>query len=81
MKEKSEAFELFKNFKMLVEKESGYSLKALRTDRGGEFTSKLFDDFCEAHGIRRFLTVPRSPQHNGVVERKIEPSLIWFVAC
>ena len=54
---------------MLVE-ESGYSLKALRTDRGGEFTSKLFDDFCEAHGIRRFLTVPRSPQQNGVVERK-----------
>ena len=45
---------------MLVEKESGYSLKALRTDRGGEFTSKLFDDFCEAHGIQRFLTVPRS---------------------
>ena len=61
LKEKSEAFELFKNFKILVEKESEYSLKALRTDRGGEFTSKLFDDFCEAHGIQRFLTVPRSP--------------------
>ena len=58
---------MFKNFKMLVEKESGYSLKALSTDCGGEFTSKLFDDFCEAHGIRRFLTIPRSPQQNGVV--------------
>jgi transposase InsO family protein len=42
----------------------------LRSDRGGEFTSNEFKEFCEANGIHRPLTVPRSPQQNGVVEKK-----------
>ena len=42
----------------------------MRIDRGGEFTSKEFQEFCETNGIRRFLTVPRSPQQNGVAEKK-----------
>lgn len=70
LKNKSEAFETFQKFKSLVEKESGYQIKALRTDRGGEFTSNEFQTFCEVHGIRRPMTVPRTPQQNGVVERK-----------
>lgn len=61
---------MFKKFKALVENESGYKIKAMRTDRGGEFTSNQFNNFCESHGIRRTLTVPRSPQQNGIVERK-----------
>ena len=70
MKQKSEVFEAFKTFKAAVENESGRKIKALRSDRGGEFTSKEFQDFCARSGIRRFLTVPRSPQQNGVAERK-----------
>ncbi|KAJ4709756.1 Retrovirus-related Pol polyprotein from transposon TNT 1-94 [Melia azedarach] len=70
LKQKSEVFGAFKKFKAAVEKESGRQIKAIRTDRGGEFTSKEFQEFCEANGIRRFLTVPRSPQQNGVAERK-----------
>ena len=70
LKQKSEVFEVFKKFKTAVEKESGYQIKAMRSDRGGEFTSKEFREFCEANGIRRPLTVPRSPQQNGVAERK-----------
>ena len=42
----------------------------MRSYRGGEFTSKEFLEFCEANGIRRPFTVPRSPQQNGVTERK-----------
>ena len=53
-----------------MENESGYPIKALRSDRGGEFTSKQFSDFYESHGIRCPLTVSRSPQQNGVAERK-----------
>ena len=70
LKEKSEVFENFKKFKALVEKESGLPIKAMRSDRGGEFTSNEFNKYCEDHGIRRPLTVPRSPQQNGVAERK-----------
>jgi hypothetical protein len=69
-KEKSEVFEKFKKFKAHVEKESGLVIKAIRSDRGGEFTSNEFLKYCEDNGIRRQLTVPRSPQQNGVAERK-----------
>ena len=42
----------------------------MMNDRGGEFTSKEFRELCEENGIRRPMTVPRSPQQNGMVERK-----------
>jgi hypothetical protein len=35
LKEKSAAFVVFKNFKDLVENESGYKIKTLRSDKGG----------------------------------------------
>ncbi|GJZ46102.1 ribonuclease H-like domain, reverse transcriptase, RNA-dependent DNA polymerase [Tanacetum coccineum] len=42
----------------------------LRTDRGGEFTSNEFTQYCKVNGIARQLTAPYSPQQNGVVERR-----------
>ncbi|GKA03704.1 ribonuclease H-like domain, reverse transcriptase, RNA-dependent DNA polymerase [Tanacetum coccineum] len=42
----------------------------LRTDRGGEFTSNEFTQYCKENGIARQLTAPYSPQQNGVVERR-----------
>jgi hypothetical protein len=44
-------------------------LKCLRSDNGGEYYSKEFDDYCSYHGIRREKTVPQTPQENGVSER------------
>ncbi|KAI3721795.1 hypothetical protein L2E82_32813 [Cichorium intybus] len=70
LKYKSESFEYFRKFKALVEKQSGKALKVLRTDRGGEFTSKEFDAFCDEQGIKRQLTAPYTPEQNGVAERK-----------
>ena len=62
MQEKSQAFEVFKNFKVLIEKESGHSIKVLRTDRGGEYNSYEFANFCEMHGIKRQVTAAYTPQ-------------------
>ncbi|KAJ7980886.1 Retrovirus-related Pol polyprotein from transposon TNT 1-94 [Quillaja saponaria] len=70
LQEKSQAFSTFKSFKARVENETGRTIKTLRTDRGGEYCSKEFENFCEAHGIRRELTTAYTPQQNGVSERK-----------
>jgi transposase InsO family protein len=67
---KSEGFENFKVYKEMVENEMDSKIKCLRYDNGGEFTSKEFMDYCSRHGIKRKLFVARTPQQNGVVERK-----------
>ncbi|CAL8165963.1 unnamed protein product [Prunus armeniaca] len=70
LEQKSEAFSFFKQFKAYGEKQSGYNLKTLRTDRGGEFTSNEFSEFCKSNGIKRELTASYTPQQNGVAERR-----------
>ena len=70
IKEKNEALEKFKIFKLRTEQETKTELKALRTDRGGEFVSHEFQSYCDKYGINRHLTAPYSPQQNGVVERR-----------
>jgi transposase InsO family protein len=70
LKNKSEAFENFKIYKEMVENEMDSKIKYLRYDNGGEFTSKEFMDYCGSHGIKRQFSIARTPQQNGVVERK-----------
>lgn len=70
LSEKSEAFAQFKMFKRKVEIETDKHIKCLRTDRGGEYTSREFSDFCKEEGIRRQLTTAYTPQQNGIAERK-----------
>jgi transposase InsO family protein len=70
LKEKAEEFEKFKTFKALTETQTGKRLKAVRSDRGGEFMSRDFKEFYDEHGIKREYTIPRTPQQNGVVERQ-----------
>jgi hypothetical protein len=70
MKNKGQVFSRFQEFKALVENQAGKKIRVLRTDNGGEYTSKEFMDFCVGEGIKRELTVPYNPQQNGVAERK-----------
>ncbi|KAG6469829.1 hypothetical protein ZIOFF_070760 [Zingiber officinale] len=67
---KNDAFQTFKKFKLLTENKTEYKIKILWTDRGGEFLSTEFTQFCENEGIERHLTAPYTPQQNGVVERR-----------
>jgi transposase InsO family protein len=69
-KKKSEAFEKFKAIKSLVENEIDLKIKCLISDREGEFSSNEFEEFCELHGIKRHFLAARTPNQNGVVERK-----------
>lgn len=70
LKTKDEAFLHFKRFKAAVEKESERVIKVFRTDRGGEFCSNEFTNYCKDVGITRHYTAPYTPQQNGVVERR-----------
>ena len=69
MKHKGEAFKNFKEWKTLVENQTGKKIKRLRTDNGLEFCSSEFDQFCKDEGIARHHTVRHTPQQNGVAER------------
>ena len=66
LKKKSEALEKFKEFKA---SEFKMKIKALRTNRGGEYLSNEFQYFLKEWGIRPEFTAAYSPQQNGVSER------------
>jgi transposase InsO family protein len=70
LKNKLEAFEKFKIYKEMVENEMDSKIKCLRSNNGGEFTSNEFMDYCSGHGIKMQFFVSKTPQQNGVVERK-----------
>jgi hypothetical protein len=61
LRNKSEVFDKFKEFKALVENQTEKKIKVLRTDNGGEL--------CKKCGIARQKTTPYTPQQNGVAER------------
>ncbi|KAK9043188.1 hypothetical protein V6N11_071535 [Hibiscus sabdariffa] len=70
MRHKSEVLEKFKEFKNNeVQNQHGKSIKALRSDRGGEYLSQDFDELLKECGIISQLTPPGTPQWNGVSER------------
>jgi hypothetical protein len=66
LKHISETFDKFKELKALVEKRSGLSIKILRSDRGGEYKSNKFLEYCRYHGIKKQFTTSYTPQQNGV---------------
>ena len=70
MKHKSEAFEKFKEFRCEVKKQTGKSIKILRSDRGGKYLSHEFIDYLKENGNLPQWTPPKMPQHNGISERR-----------
>uniref|UniRef100_A0A2N9FCV6 Integrase catalytic domain-containing protein n=1 Tax=Fagus sylvatica TaxID=28930 RepID=A0A2N9FCV6_FAGSY len=70
LKNKSDTFTTFQQFKAMAEKHYNSSIHFLRTDCGGEFTSTAFNSYCATSGIIHHLTCPHTPQQNGVAERK-----------
>ncbi len=70
IRHKSEVFEKFREFKNFAEKQTGKSIKRLRSDRGGEYLSHEFQGYLKEHGITHQKTPPYTPQLNGVSERR-----------
>jgi len=53
-----------------MQSEKEMKILKVRSDHSGEFENEPFETFCEKHGIIHEFSSPRTPQQNGVVERK-----------
>ena len=60
----------FQNFVEIIQNEKGFSISCIRSDHGIEFENVEFESFCDEQGIEHTFSTPRTPQQNGVVERK-----------
>ena len=69
IKSKDEALEAFTQWISEVENISGYRVKALRYDNGGEYTSRAFKQYLSNKGILHQKTVPYTPMQNGLAEQ------------
>jgi hypothetical protein len=69
LKKKSHALSAFKKYLALVRNQCSTRVKLVRTDNGGEFTSKKFLEVLENEGIIANPIPPNSHQQNGRIER------------
>ncbi|CAH2207849.1 jg3075, partial [Pararge aegeria aegeria] len=67
----SEVFTAFKDFVAKSEAKFNLKLVNLYCDNGGEYLSSEMKTYCVDKGITYHLTVPRTPQLNGVSERMV----------
>ncbi|GJV31839.1 retrovirus-related pol polyprotein from transposon TNT 1-94 [Tanacetum coccineum] len=71
LKTKTKAFEQFEIFSKKIQNQLGCSIVSIWTDHGREFDNEVqFGEFCNANGITHNFSAPRTPQSNGVVQRK-----------
>lgn len=69
LKTKDEVFRCFKEFKSMVENQKDCKIKIFRSDNGGEFCNKEFENFIRQSGIIHQRTNPHTPEQNGLSER------------
>ena len=69
LRKKSKVFDVFKDFKALLDNQIEKMIKVSRTDNGGELCMKEFEEFCKKCSITKKKTTPYTPQKNGVAER------------
>nr|GEY83276.1 hypothetical protein [Tanacetum cinerariifolium] len=53
-----------------IESQLSLKVKIIRSDNGTEFKNNDLNRFCGMKGIKREFSVPRTPQQNGIAERK-----------
>nr|GEZ27304.1 retrovirus-related Pol polyprotein from transposon TNT 1-94 [Tanacetum cinerariifolium] len=70
LKTKDETSGIFRKFITEIENLKDQKVKIIRCDNGGEFRNKEMNDFCSQKGIRRKFSNARTPQQNGVAEKR-----------
>ncbi|GJX04606.1 putative ribonuclease H-like domain-containing protein [Tanacetum coccineum] len=67
---KDETSGILKNFITGIENQLNHKVKIIRCDNGTEFKNYEMNQFCGIKGIKREFSNARTPQQNGVAERK-----------
>ncbi|GJW37473.1 putative ribonuclease H-like domain-containing protein [Tanacetum coccineum] len=67
---KDETSGILKSFITRIENLVDHKVKVIRCDNGTEFKNREMNQFCEMKGILRQFSVARTPQQNGVAERR-----------
>ena len=70
LKSKNDAFAEFTRLMRKIQNQKEVVIKYIRTDNGTEFKNSPFEEYCDKLGIEHNFSAPRTPQQNGVVERK-----------
>ncbi|GJT41282.1 retrovirus-related pol polyprotein from transposon TNT 1-94 [Tanacetum coccineum] len=70
LRTKDETPEVLKKFIVTTQRVLNATVRYVRMDNGTEFVNKTLTEFFESVGITHNTSVPRSPQQNGVVERR-----------
>ena len=70
LRTKDETSEILKSYITGIENQIDKKVKVIRCDNGTEFKNRVMDVFCKEKGIKREYSVARTPQQNGVAERK-----------
>ena len=70
MAHKDEIINFFTKNCINVQNEKGYSITLIRIDHEGKFDYKPFEIFYDENDLDYNFSAPRTPQQNGVVERK-----------
>jgi transposase InsO family protein len=74
LRAKGEVFDKFKEYKALVENQTGMKIKTFRSDNEGEFVSKKFDNFLHECGIQQQTSAPYTSQQMELRNEPIGPS-------
>ena len=73
IREKSDTFDVFKALCSRLQTEQCCNIGKIvriRSDHGREFENAIFAEYCDKHGIAHEFSAPKTPEQNGVVERK-----------
>ena len=67
---KNDVLHEFSKLYRKIQNEKGFIISCVRSDHEREFENVEFEGFCDEHGIEHNFSALRTPQQNGVVERK-----------
>jgi hypothetical protein len=70
LRQKSKVFQHLKDFKALVETQSGKKIKVLRTDNVGEYVNHEIQNLCHDVGVQLHHTFTYTLQQSRVAEQK-----------